>query len=144
MHAPVMGLDYGLRRIGVAVGSHLSGSGTPVITLAAQHGQPDWHQLSELVKTWRPACAVVGLPHYADGSPHPLAAPIHAFRQELMQRYNLEVYTIDEHLSSTAAAQRLGRSGRGRHHSAQQQDIDRMSAVIILETWFALGHDHGS
>lgn len=48
----VLGFDFGLKRIGVAVGQTLTKSANPVTTLAAQQGQPDWHALDKLIINW--------------------------------------------------------------------------------------------
>ena len=58
----VMAFVLGPRRIGVAVGQELLGSGQPVALIPARDGIPDWQQIESLLEEWRPDLVVVGLP----------------------------------------------------------------------------------
>ncbi len=143
-HPPMraLGFDFGLRRIGVAVGQRATGTATPLLTLTIRGGQPPWADLDRLAKTWQPECMVVGLPTHADGKPHPLRQPIQDFIAMLARRFGLPIYTVDERLSSAEAYARLDevrrlRSGRRR---IAKTDIDCLAAAIILETWLTGDH----
>ncbi len=122
----VLGFDYGQRRIGVAVGQTITRTATPLKTLPARAGQPDWAQVSALIAAWQPARLVIGLPSTADGAPHPLAAAITRFGRRLQGRFGLAVEYIDERLSSHEA---LALCRDGAH------EVDAMAARLILETW---------
>ena len=56
----VLSFDYGLRRIGVAVGNTLTGTAEALATVAADDGPPDWRAVDRLVADWRPAAFVAG------------------------------------------------------------------------------------
>ena len=127
----VLGFDYGQRRIGVAVGQTITRTATPLETLPALAGQPNWAQVSALIATWQPACLVVGLPSTEDGAPHALAPAIARFGRRLHGRFGLAVEYIDERLSSHEAAALC----RGNH-----QEVDAMAARLILETWLNAPH----
>jgi putative holliday junction resolvase len=118
-----LGFDYGIARIGVAVGQTLTKTATPLKTLPARDGQPDWAVIKALLTEWRPDCLIVGLPSTADGQPHRLAAAIKRFGQRLHGRFGLPVIYIDERLSSYAAATPRG------------DTLDAVAARVILETW---------
>ena len=64
----LLALDFGLRRIGVASGSTITQTASPLQTIAAQDGEPDWTALDALIREWLPAILVAGLPYYNDGS----------------------------------------------------------------------------
>ncbi len=123
-----LGFDYGARRIGVAVGQTVTHTASPLATLAARDGQPDWAALAKLVEAWRPNVLVVGLPTTADGAPHALAESIARFARRLEGRFGLKVEYVDERLSSHAAAE-LARDSR--------HGVDAHAAALILETWLA-------
>ncbi len=128
-----LGFDYGERRIGVAVGQTVTHTASPLTTLAARDGQPDWAALKRLVDDWRPDVLVVGRPTTADGAPHALAEPIARFARRLEGRFGLEVEFVDERLSSHAAEE-FARDGR---RGGDARGIDALAAALILETWLA-------
>ncbi len=123
--------DYGLKRIGVAVGQELTGTASALTTVSARDGKPDWDAISRLFEEWRPDAVVVGLPLNMDGSEHELSRRARRFGNQLHGRYNLPAHFIDERLSSLEAEALL----KGRSH--HKQDIDKLAARVILETWLA-------
>lgn len=124
-----LGFDYGSTRIGVAVGQTLTKTATPLMTLPAREGQPDWNVLQRVLNEWRPECLVVGLPSTADGKPHHLEAAIKRFGRRLHGRFGLPIAYVDERLSSFEAAAR-----------GTQDQVDALAASLILETWLAAPH----
>lgn len=133
--ATVLGFDYGRRRIGVAVGQHITRSASPVAAVVARNDGPDWSRLDALVAEWRPAELVVGLPYNADGTPHDLTREAEAFARTLAERTGLAVHTVDERLSSVEAERALReRRAEGRRRVAKG-DVDAAAACVILESW---------
>ena len=63
----VLSFDYGLRRIGIAVGNTLTGTAEALETAAAADGVPDWRAIDRIVAAWRPAAIVVGVPYNMAG-----------------------------------------------------------------------------
>lgn len=135
-----MGFDFGMRRIGIAVGESVTGSARPLKTLPARDGQPDWNAVEILIRDWRPVGLVVGVPRHADGTVAEVTAPAERFARRLHGRYRLPVHTVDEQLSSHAGEQML--NSRGRRGSFHKEEIDRAAAAVILETWLAERHQH--
>lgn len=136
----VFGLDYGERRIGVAVGNVLTGTSAPLETLPAENGKPRWERLGQLIDDWRPQLLVVGQPQTEDGTEHPLARRIQAFSDRLRARYGLPVRWVDEQFTSAEAEARL-RTARqtGRRRPIRKEDIDALAAAILLEQWLSRG-----
>jgi putative Holliday junction resolvase len=135
----VLSFDFGLKRIGVAAGNLVSGTATPLTTLAADQGNPDWRAIDRCVRDWEPGVAVVGVPYNMDGSPGTLAAQALAFAQQLAARHGLEVVTVDERLSSREAEEALrhrrreGKLGR----RVRREDVDQEAACVLLRQWLA-------
>ncbi len=131
-----LGFDYGLRRIGVAVGETLTGTARPLAVLEGAGG-PDWGGIDRLVGEWGPDALVVGIPYNLDGSPHALTRAAERFARRLAARYRLPVHRVDERLSTTAArglirdARASGRLAR----RARRGERDRVAAQVILQAW---------
>jgi putative Holliday junction resolvase len=133
----VLAFDYGLRRIGVAVGNVVTSTAEPLLTLPAAGGEPDWAAIGACVADWRPGLAVVGVPYNMDGSPGTLTAAALAFASALATRFGLEVVTVDERLSSHEAEDALRQRRRagllGRR--VQRADVDKEAARVLLRQW---------
>lgn len=131
-----LAFDFGMRRIGVAVGSTLSGRAQALTTLHHRDG-PDWDAITRLVGEWRPAALVVGLPLLEDGSEQPITGHARWFMDELGRHCDLPVHATDERFSSTEAEARLrtARATGKRKRRLQKGDSDAMAAQIILETY---------
>lgn len=117
----VLAFDFGLKRIGVAVGERDLRTAHP---LPAVSGFPE---IQKLVAEWRPAQLVVGLP-VREAGPHPLAPRVERFARQLEGRFRLPVARVDERYTSVEAESRL----RG----VKQKAIDSVAAQLILEQYF--------
>lgn len=132
MTGNVLAFDYGLRRIGVAIGNPLAATARALPPLAARDGVPDWEQVRRLISEWAPTVLVVGLPLNMDDTPSPISERASRFARRLHGRFGLRCELVDERLSTFAAR---GRLLDGSAHAA----LDSVAACIILETWFSAG-----
>jgi putative holliday junction resolvase len=125
----LLGFDYGPRYIGVAVGQTLLRSATPLTTLRAAGGQPDWEGITRLIAEWQPQALVVGMPYTLDDDESEIAGMAKRFARQLHGRYHLPVHMIDERLTTREAAAILG--------SKEKRDgrLDALAATLILQTW---------
>lgn len=130
----VLGFDFGIRRIGVAVGETLLKSARPLTTIDAEDNARRFEAIARLIAEWQPAQLVVGLPLSLDGSEHEMTARSRRFANQLHGRFGLAVALVDERLSSAAAESRL--SARGVKLSRNKPAIDAEAAAIILQSWF--------
>jgi putative Holliday junction resolvase len=126
----LLGFDYGRQRIGVAVGQGITGTASALCTVGTVRDTPDWLRITTLINEWRPEALVVGLPRHADGSDSDSTQAARTFAQQLEARYRLPVFTMDERLSSHAAAALLQRDGRN-----ASTGLDAVAARIILQDW---------
>ena len=137
----LLGLDYGLRRIGVATGQAITRTATELRMIPSPAGFSDddegWRALDVLMAEWRPDALVVGMPYHLDGTRIAMTAAAERFAQALEARYNKPVYRIDERLTSAEAAAEIA-TGRaaGTRRRQVKGDVDKLSARIILQTWF--------
>jgi putative Holliday junction resolvase len=135
----VLSFDFGKRRIGVACGDNVSRAASPLGGVAAGPRGPQWAGIDDLIREWRPAVLVVGLPYNADGSEGPAAAAARGFAAELSERYALPVNLVDERYSSLEAEERLrgARESGIRKRRVTKVDVDAAAACVILERWFS-------
>ena len=133
----ILAFDFGLRRIGVAVGQDVTGSASPLGVVANRESGVDHDAIAALIHEWRPSGLVVGMPSHADGSQTDLAEPIAAFIAEL-ERYDLPIDTIDERHTSVEAG-RVLRDARasGSRGRISKESIDAAAAVFIAERYLA-------
>ena len=143
-HAPspariVIGLDFGLRRIGVAAADTLSRSPRPLSAVAHGDRGPDWPALDRQLALHGPHLLVLGSPYNEDGTPGRLLPATDRFAEQLRERYRLPVERVDERHSSREAGERLigQRRDGSRRRRIQRADIDNESAAIILQRWLA-------
>lgn len=133
----VLAFDFGLRRIGVAVGQDLTGSASPLGTVKNGANGPDQRTITKLIDEWQPNRLVVGMPADADGSPTALQPQVQAFVGEL-RRYQLPVERIDERYTSVEAAAILKNArATGSRGRVSKEMIDSAAAVLIAERYLA-------
>ncbi len=132
-----LGLDFGLRRIGVAIGGSGTGRAEPLTTIACRNNQPDWETLDKLVDEWQPALLVVGLPYNTDGSESDMTRATRKFAGRLQNRYRIPSELVDERLSSVEAGDWLREQRRSgtRRRRVKKEDIDQGAAAVILQGW---------
>ena len=131
--ATVLGFDFGMKRIGVAVGQTITSSANPLLTLTAKQGKPNWSVVDRLVDTWHPDAFVVGLPLNMDGSEQFISRAAQHFAKALEKRYQRKVYRMDERLTTVAARAEVFASGG--YKVLQKSQIDSVAASLILEDW---------
>ncbi|SFR53707.1 Holliday junction resolvase RuvX [Thiomicrospira sp. ALE5] len=132
----LLGFDYGLARIGVAIGQTISDTATPLCVLKNRDGQVNWDDISALITEWQPVGLVVGLPLRLNGEEQPFTQNARKFAQRLGGRYNLPVFLIEEQLSSIEAEQRLRAQSAGKKASTRHDSLlDAHAAQILLTNW---------
>jgi len=128
----VLAFDFGVKRIGVAVGDLVLRIAHPLITLEAAQNVQRFNAIAALIKEWQPVFLVVGLPAYMDGSEHEISKLCRRFALQLEQRFKLRTVLVDERLSSHAAKLSLTDSGAARDKTL----IDQVAAQHILQSFF--------
>jgi putative Holliday junction resolvase len=132
----VLAFDFGLRRIGIAVGDSVTGTAAP---RPAAAGGPDWEAIAREVHAQQPGLLVVGSPRREDGSPSTMTDAAHRFALELASRFAIPVREVDERYSSLEAGSALkaSRMSGARRRRVRKGDVDSAAAAILLERFFA-------
>lgn len=128
----VLGFDFGLKKIGVAVGQCITQSANPLNILKAQNGTPQWDLIAALIAEWGAEALIIGLPLNMDGSEQPITKRAKRFANQLHGRFKLPIFLVDERLTTIAAKDHMHTTieGRGRFGLA-----DSISAKLIVESW---------
>lgn len=140
MSSPVTALafDFGLKKIGVAVGETITQTARPLEIIKSVNNKPDFNLIEKLIKSWRPNVIIVGLPLTEDGNYQELTNLAENFANELEKnystKYNLKIYTIDERYSSLEA-KRIFAELRKNKLIKQGEKLDHIAACVILERW---------
>lgn len=120
----VLGFDFGLKRIGVAVGNTLVRQAQPLKVITATANDIKFAEIGQLIGAWRPARLIVGVPFHPDGAEHAMTLRCRRFANQLSGRCNLPVILVDERYSSAVI-------------KARRFDvIDALAASIILQQYF--------
>lgn len=131
----IIAFDFGLRRIGVAVGQQVTNSASPLETVSNSDSGPDWQRISTIVREWRPQRLIVGMPMHADGSPSEIGNTVRAFIDEL-RRFELPIEAVDERYSSIEAQAALkSQREEGLRGRISKEAIDSAAATFIAERW---------
>lgn len=135
----LMALDYGRRRIGVAVTD-------PTRTIAAPHGVVETAKrrapagavpaaLAELVAELDPAAILVGIPFSMDGTAGEMAAEARAFARALEEATGVRTIEWDERLSTARAEREILSMGLPRGRRQPKGRTDEMAAALMLSAY---------
>ena len=134
-HQFILGIDFGQKRIGIAVGQTLTCIANPLITLQNDGGF--WQQLSSLIAEWKIDQIVFGLPLDMSGEEQEITRQVKNFSKKIHRETQLPVHLVDERLTSFAAERQFKDSRQAKLSKAKDKSqIDAMAAQIILQSWF--------
>ena len=154
----VIAIDYGEKRVGVAIGNTLTRSAEPLTTLANNNRQELLISLKALIDEWQVRQIVVGMPYNPESrivadnvaitandqgvknmrSERKLEQKIRKFALQLGDLVDLPIQFVDESFSSHEASRQMisNRQTGKRKRSIRKADIDRAAATILLKRWF--------
>jgi putative Holliday junction resolvase len=123
----ILAFDYGMRRVGVAVGNTETKVSQALKIIAAPNADRLFQEIEGLLKEWQPDQIVVGLPTHPDGAEHEMTLKARRFGNQIQGRFNLPVTWVDERYTSVVL-----------ESDPQMYDnLDAHSAALILEQYFA-------
>ena len=125
----LLAFDFGLRRVGVALGNTLTAAARPLKTIDAESSAARFAAIATLIAEWRPDTLIVGRPLDTEGHATEMTARAERFGRQLQGRFRLPLKFTDERYTSAIAEAAL-KTGRADKHR-----IDAAAAAIILQTW---------
>lgn len=130
----VLAVDYGKKRIGIAVSDADGRIAFPVDTVAAGSSlAASVEAVARHVDRERVAQVIVGLPLAMDGSPGPAARHCQRFADALAARVAVPVRTWDERFSTRQAERSLLEADVRRER--RKEVIDQVAATLILQSF---------
>lgn len=129
----IMGLDYGDRRIGVAVSDSLGWTAQGLETIERRREGSEFERIAELVKQHEVEEIVVGLPKNMNGTIGPRGEICMAFAEDLRGRLDLPVHLWDERLTTVSAQRTLLEADVSR--KKRKGVVDKMAASLILQNY---------
>jgi putative Holliday junction resolvase len=131
----IAALDFGLKRIGLALSDERHLLATPIKTIAAGRTVKESAALlaKELAAHLPLHSLVIGLPLHLNGKESPLSLQVRALADELKSLLSLEIVLWDERLSSAQVARTLREAGLSRKKQAPL--LDKQAAAAILQNY---------
>ncbi|MDT8438334.1 MAG: Holliday junction resolvase RuvX [Wenzhouxiangellaceae bacterium] len=131
----VLGVDFGLRRIGLAIGNTLTGTARALEIVAA--GNDPVAAVTPTIREWQPQRIIIGLPLAGDGSETDTSRAVRAFADRLQAAHPDKALTLhDERNSSQVARQHFAEARReGRARRREGRRVDALAAAEIVRRW---------
>lgn len=124
-HETLLAFDYGLKKIGVAIGNTLTRQARPLRILEPVTREQRFREINALLQEWQPDRLVVGLPLTLDGGEQHASRHCRRFANQLNGRFGLAVELVDERGTSLEAQNMLGTNA----------DDDAVAAAVILQRY---------
>ena len=137
MSSTFIAFDFGMKKMGVAIGQNITNTASPLDPMTMRNGSPDWDLVEQLIKEYRPTVIILGKPKVINESSEVLMKNIKAFKRSLERDFNQNVEWTPEHLTSKDAKEKLKvRRQEGiLSRKIMKGQIDSMAATIFLQDW---------
>ena len=131
-----LGVDFGERRIGLAVSDPTGTIASPLRTVTRRRGKrPPWRAMEEAARDHDVEQVVVGLPLDLAGTENEWCAEVRAMGDELGRRLSLPVDYVDERMTSVRAERAVRSIGLRKSEREEKGRIDAAAAALILQAW---------
>ena len=131
----ILAVDWGERRIGLAVSDDLGILATGLPTLEIRGGAEAVARVADTIRTVEADSVVVGLPLTLKGERGEAARAVERFADALRRETPVDVSLFDERLTSAMAERRMRE--RGERSRGRKTRVDQGAAVALLEGWLA-------
>ncbi len=129
----IMAIDFGLKRIGIALSDPMQIISYPFITLA--NDNKFWSKFLPIIKEKNVTKIILGLPLKEDGSEYDLTKLVNEFKSKIEKKTNIKVLVRDERYTSSIAQSNLLISINKKSRRKDKSIIDQSAAAIILEDY---------
>lgn len=120
----LLGFDFGLKRIGVAVGNTITRQAEALTIISDATNDAKFIAIAKLLEAWQPVLCIVGLPMHPDGAANEMTQRCQRFANQLHGRFGVSTVLVDERYSSAVLGAKRG------------ERIDDQAAALILQQYF--------
>lgn len=129
----ILAIDYGSRRMGLAVSDLLGITAQGIDTLLRRNKRADFARLGGIIRQYNVREIVLGYPLRMSGEAGAQSQKVAEFAEELRRKFELPVHLWDERLTSAEANRLLKEAELSIQKRAQA--VDRMAAMLILQSF---------
>jgi|SRR5208337_4272032 len=129
----ILALDFGARRIGLAVSDQLGVTAQGLPTLLRSNKRNDLDHLRRVIRQYGVTEIVMGLPLRMSGAEGAQAEKVQAFAEQLRHKFKLPVHLFDERLTSVEANRMLRETDMSIRRRTEV--VDQVAAVLILQSF---------
>ncbi|MBH32050.1 MAG: Holliday junction resolvase RuvX [Gammaproteobacteria bacterium] len=130
----ILAIDYGEKRVGLALASARSKIPTPYKTITVKSQNQLLNEIHGIIIEWNVNLIVLGIPK--KNKQEKLSMKILDFSKKIKDKSKVKIEFIDEDYSSTYAESILiEQRQQGRKKKVKKEEIDRIAATIILQSW---------
>ena len=120
----ILAIDFGLKKVGLAIGNTLTKTSMPISTIFYKSKQELFNLLEKHVIEWKPELIIIGNPLNMDQTESEMSKLAEKFSTQFSKKFNLAVELVDERLSSFEAKE-----------FTKDNNLDAMAAKLILDSW---------
>ena len=129
----ILALDYGERRIGVAVSDPTNCIAQGISTITYTNSNTAIEEICSIVKQYHVKKIVVGMPYSKKGLKAHAANQVEKFITKLTTKLQIPILTWDERFTSVAAERTLIEMGKS--PSKHKEQIDKIAATLLLQSY---------
>jgi len=130
----ILGVDFGLKRVGLAISDELGITTTPLETLDYSK-QDFWERLLAIINKQKAKVCVVGVPFYDKQTETDITNALNVFINLLRSKSGMDVYVFDESYSSRNAVQTMLAIDKPKKKRSQKGEKDKIAAALILRNF---------
>jgi putative Holliday junction resolvase len=132
----VLGVDFGEKRIGLAVSDPTGTIATPLETVQRRAGKrPPVAEIARIAESLGVEHVVVGLPLDLRGEENDWCREVREVGRKIAERLGVSVSFVDERLSSVRAERAVRDSGLKKAERERKERVDAAAAQLILQAW---------
>jgi putative holliday junction resolvase len=136
----ILAIDYGRKRIGLALSDELGLTAQPLLTISRVNRRQDLRRLRDICRQYGVAHIIVGHPLHITGEAGEMAQEVERFAARIAKDLGIETELVDERLTTWEAGQTLAETNSSsRRH---RKSVDDVAAAVLLRDYLARRRDH--